>query len=184
MEELKSLLAERFGDENDPRVREQLAKFQALSGFGDESYQVLVNTLKQQNYQKRVCEQVLIEDLHHYAQEKDPQHLVVWKKFYEILETNRDYHEKTVAKEKKGEIPPLKIKAFELAKHSPLSFEDLKDEGTYDHRYILCKVISDAYKSPNHGSIAFLVKDLQSVSNRVIRVSIYDSPSSWGLFCF
>lgn len=71
-----------------------------------------------------------------------------------------------------------------MAKYSFISLDDLQHEKTYEHRYILCRVISETFKSPNDGSIIFLVQDIREKTNRVIRVSVYEPPSSWGMFCF
>ena len=72
-----------------------------------------------------------------------------------------------------------------MAKCSYIGLDDIQEEKVYDHRYVLCKVVSsEPFKSPSYGSIVFLVQDIVSKTNKVIRVSVYDPPSSWGNFCF
>lgn len=82
------------------------------------------------------------------------------------------------------ELPKPKIKGIEIAKHSLIGFDEINLERKYDHRYIVCKVISETFKSSNHGSISFLVEDVGTESKKIFRVSVYEAPSSWGTFCF
>ena len=79
-----------------------------------------------------MTEQVLSEDVEHHLIADSPQNLVAWKKFHDILSSN------LIKKDKAKDLPQIKIKGIEMAKHSLINFDELLSEGPYPHRYLLC----------------------------------------------
>lgn len=143
-------------DRRDPNLDKHIHDLENL--FGDPEKRKM---LFRQYQNEMVFSMSLKEDPEISQLEPDYKKHLIWIKFHKMLSLL----------EKPGDAPlqPLKLDPNEFVKYSPIAFPDIHVERVYAYRYLHCESISEVF---NEGSTMFLIKDLTSDSNRLLRVQI------------